>query len=44
MKSADSIIVFKNGNVIEQGGHNELMENESYYSRLYNKQQSEQNK
>tara|TARA_B110000438_G_scaffold107350_1_gene105539 strand:- start:661 stop:2418 length:1758 start_codon:yes stop_codon:yes gene_type:complete len=44
MKSADSIIVFKNGNVIEQGGHNELMENESYYSRLYKKQQSEQNK
>jgi ATP-binding cassette subfamily B multidrug efflux pump len=44
MKSADSIIVFKNGNVIEQGGHNELIENESYYSRLYNKQQSEQNK
>lgn len=44
MKSADSIIVFKNGNVIEQGGHNELMKNESYYSRLYNKQQSEQNK
>ena len=44
MKSADSIIVFKNGNVIERGGHNELMENESYYSRLYKKQQSEQNK
>jgi len=44
IKSADNIMIFKNGNLIEYGKHNELMNNESYYRNLYYKQQAEQNK
>ena len=44
IKSADNIIVFKNGSIIEKGGHEQLLKNKNYYSRLYKKQQSEQNK
>ena len=44
IKSADNIMVFKNGNLIEHGKHNELMNKKSYYRSLYFKQQSEQNK
>ena len=44
IKSADNIMVFKNGNLIEYGKHNELMNKKSYYRSLYFKQQSEQNK
>ena len=38
IKSADTILVMKNGNVIEQGNHEELMEKGGFYSELYNSQ------
>ncbi|MBP3338484.1 MAG: ABC transporter ATP-binding protein [Lachnospiraceae bacterium] len=38
IKSADIILVMKNGNVIEQGNHNELMKMGGFYSELYNSQ------
>ena len=44
IKSADNIMIFKNGNLIEHGKHKKLMSNKSYYRRLYYKQQAEQNK
>jgi ATP-binding cassette subfamily B protein len=44
IKSANNIIVFKNGYVIENGTHEELLKNKNYYNKLYLKQQSEYNK
>jgi len=38
IKSADIILVMKNGNVIEQGNHDELMKMGGFYSELYNSQ------
>ncbi len=35
IKKADKIIVMDNGIIVEQGTHNELLEKEGYYSRLY---------
>ena len=44
IKSANNIMVFKNGNLIEHGDHKKLMMNKSYYSDLYKKQKAEQTK
>lgn len=38
IKSADIIIVMKDGNIIEQGNHEELLANGGFYSVLYNSQ------
>lgn len=38
IKNSDTILVMKNGNIIEQGNHNELMQTGGFYSELYNSQ------
>lgn len=38
IKNADLILVMKEGNIIEQGNHEELMEKKGFYSELYNSQ------
>ena len=38
IKNADKILVMKNGNIIEQGNHDELMSNGGFYKELYNSQ------
>jgi len=38
IKNSDTILVMKNGNIIEQGSHNELMQNGGFYANLYNSQ------
>lgn len=38
IQSADIILVMKDGNVIEQGNHEELLAKGCFYSRLYNSQ------
>ncbi|MDE7438899.1 MAG: ABC transporter ATP-binding protein/permease, partial [Clostridia bacterium] len=38
IKSADVILVMNNGKVIEQGNHNQLLELNGFYSKLYNSQ------
>lgn len=36
IKNADLILVMKNGNIIEQGNHEELLAKQGFYSTLYN--------
>ncbi len=38
IKNADLILVMKDGDIIEQGSHTELMEKGGFYSNLYNSQ------
>ena len=38
IKNADLILVMKNGNIIEQGTHNELLKLNGFYAELYNSQ------
>lgn len=38
IKDADIILVMKNGNIIEQGTHDELLKKNGFYSVLYNSQ------
>ncbi|MBR3117529.1 MAG: ABC transporter ATP-binding protein [Bacilli bacterium] len=38
IKNADLILVMKDGNIIEQGNHKELMKKNGFYSELYNSQ------
>lgn len=38
IKNADVILVMKDGNVIEQGSHDSLMEKNGFYANLYNSQ------
>ena len=38
IKNADLILVMKDGNIIETGSHNELMDKNGFYSKLYNSQ------
>ncbi len=38
IKNADSILVLKDGNVIEQGNHDFLMSKNGFYAELYNSQ------
>ena len=35
IKNADVILVMKNGNIIEQGNHKQLMEQNGFYAELY---------
>ena len=36
IQNADIILVMKDGNIIEQGSHDELLANKGFYSELYN--------
>ena len=38
IREADVILVMKNGNIIEQGNHDELLEKGGFYAELYNSQ------
>ena len=38
IKNADLILVMNNGNIIEQGNHEELMKQNGFYAELYNSQ------
>ena len=38
IKNADLILVMKDGNIIEQGNHEELMDKKGFYAELYNSQ------
>ena len=38
IRSADVILVMKDGSVIEQGNHRELMQQNGFYAKLYNSQ------
>lgn len=38
IKNADLILVMKDGNIIEQGNHEELMKKNGFYAELYNSQ------
>ena len=38
IKSSDIILVMKDGNIIEQGNHEELLKQGGFYSQLYNSQ------
>ncbi|MGF7058132.1 ABC transporter ATP-binding protein [Brassicibacter mesophilus] len=38
IRSADRILVVRNGKVIEEGNHNQLIKNKGYYYRLYTNQ------
>lgn len=38
IKNADVILVLKDGNIIEQGNHKELIKQDGFYAKLYNSQ------
>ena len=38
IRSADLILVINDGDIVEQGTHEELMEKQGYYEKLYNSQ------
>ena len=38
IKNADVILVMKNGNIVEHGNHEKLMEKNGFYAELYNSQ------
>ncbi len=38
IKEADCILVMKDGNIIEQGRHDDLLKHDGFYSRLYKSQ------
>ena len=38
IKNADLILVMKDGDIIEQGSHDELMSQQGFYCDLYNSQ------
>ena len=38
IKNADLILVMKDGNIIEQGNHDELIKQDGFYAKLYNSQ------
>ena len=38
IKNADLILVMKEGNIVEQGNHDELMAKQGAYAELYNSQ------
>lgn len=40
-KNADKIIILNDGEIIEQGSHNQLIAQNGYYTNLYNKQLAE---
>lgn len=38
IQNADLILVMKNGDIIESGAHEELLEEDGFYAELYNSQ------
>lgn len=42
IRNADLILVMRDGNIIEQGNHNQLMEENGFYADLYNSQFDEE--
>ena len=38
IKEADVILVMKDGQIVEQGKHEELLEQNGFYAQLYNAQ------
>ena len=38
IQNADIILVMKDGNIIEQGNHDELLKKKGFYYNLYNSQ------
>ena len=38
IRDADSILVMKDGDIIEQGSHEELIAKDGFYASLYNSQ------
>lgn len=38
IKAADTILVVKEGNIVEQGTHEELLDEQGFYAKLYNSQ------
>ena len=38
IKNADIILVMKDGDIVEQGNHEELLAKNGFYSQLYNSQ------
>ena len=38
IKNADLILVMNDGNIIEQGTHDELIAGDGFYAKLYNSQ------
>ena len=42
IKDADTILVMKDGDIVEQGNHIELLEKDGFYADLYNSQFSEE--
>jgi len=38
IKNADLILVMKEGNIIEQGNHEQLLSKNGFYAELYNSQ------
>jgi ATP-binding cassette subfamily B protein len=38
IRNADMILVMKDGDIVEQGNHNELLEKNGFYAQLYNSQ------
>ena len=42
VRNADVILVVKNGKIVEQGKHNELLEKKGYYHELYTRQYEEE--
>ena len=41
IRTVDLILVMKDGNIIEQGTHTQLLEKKGFYSELYNSQFAE---
>ena len=41
IREADLILVMRDGNIIEQGNHKELIAKNGFYAELYNSQFSE---
>ena len=41
IKNADQILVMKNGNIVEQGNHEQLLKQNGFYTELYNSQFAE---
>ena len=38
IRNADMILVMRDGNIVEQGSHDELMQRDGFYAQLYNSQ------
>ena len=41
IKNADTILVIKDGDIVEQGNHDTLLKQNGFYSELYNSQFAE---